>query len=233
MIRHTASLLAAFVLLVPAAQASIDRGPDFIEPGDTGSSRDTATDVKTEANGPVSTISGSLGGGGGFRGLGDFQDVYRIRISDPAAFQITLKNSAFDIPDAMLFLFNENGNPIMASNNSNPDNLDPILTNANNAFFDQSGIFYLAITSAPSEARVQLNNDESVALFNLLNNPFGTVGPAEGTADFEWTSDWTPANPENFGSYLMLLNGVSSVPAPAGLALLGLGLLGGRRRTRS
>tara|TARA_B100001059_G_C17724861_1_gene522835 strand:+ start:434 stop:1132 length:699 start_codon:yes stop_codon:yes gene_type:complete len=229
---HTIIALAAIALFVPAAHASIDRGPDFIEPGDTGSSRDTAKDVKTEAGGTISTISGSLGGGG-FRGQGDYQDVYRIRISDASAFKISLKNSSFDIPDAMLFLFNENGNPIMASNNTDPENLDPVLNNADNAFFNEAGIYYLAITSAPSEARVQLTNGESVALFNLVNNPFGTVGPAEGTGDFQWTSDWTAPDFDNFGSYLMLLDGVSSVPAPAGLALLGLGLLGGRRRRRS
>lgn len=229
---HTIAALAAIALIVPAAHASIDRGPDFIEPGDTGSSRDTAKDVKTEAGGTISTISGSLGGGG-LRGLGDFQDVYRIRISDPTAFKISLKNSSFDIPDAMLFLFNENGNPIMASNNSDPENLDPVLNNADNAFFNESGIYYLAITSAPSEALVQLQSGESIALFNLLNNPFGTVGPAEGTADFQWTSDWTTPDQENFGSYMMLLDGVSSVPAPAGLALLGIAIIGASRRRRS
>lgn len=229
---HTITALAAIALFVPAAHASIDRGPDFIEPGDTGSSRDTAKDVKTEAGGTVSTISGSLGGGG-LRGPGDFQDVYRIRISDPSAFKISLKNSSFDIPDAMLFLFNENGNPIMASNNSDPENLDPVLNNVDNAFFTDAGIYYLAITSAPSEARIELENGESIALFNLVNNPFGTVGPAEGTGDFEWTSEWTPPNPNNFGSYMMLLDGVTSVPSPAGLAVLGIGLFANRRRRRA
>ena len=132
-----------------------------------------------------------------------------------------------------MFLFNEAGNSIMASNNTSAENLDPILSNSDNAFFNESGIYYLAITSAPSEALVQLQSGESIALFNLLNNPFGTVGPAEGTADFQWTSDWTTPDQENFGSYMMLLDGVSSVPAPAGLALLGIAIIGASRRRRS
>ena len=85
----------------------------------------------------------------------------------------------------------------------------------------------------PSEAESELENGESIALFNLVNNPFGTVGPAEGTGDFEWTSEWTPPNPNNFGSYMMLLDGVTSVPAPAGLAVLGIGLFANRRRRRA
>jgi MYXO-CTERM domain-containing protein len=222
------------VLLAAVAQAST-YGPSFVEPGDAGSTRDTAADVKNaDGTGDINFISGELSGSNGFRsGAGDYQDVYRIFINNPSIFKIELLDVAFGVPDSMMFLFNEFGNPIMASNNADSQTLNPILNNQGNEFFNTPGVYYLAITSAPSEALVYLDN-QFISLFDLANNPFGVVGPAPNTGDFVWDDAWSEPDFGNFGSYMMSVDGVVSlpIPAPAALALLGLAGLAGRRRRR-
>ncbi len=236
MTRHLFAAVGCIVLTTSLATASTYRGPSYVEPGDAGSSRDDAANVKNPTGtGAVSSISGSLTGSGGLLAQdGDFQDVYRIFIKDPFMFKIQLSQSGTSIPDSMMFLFREDGKPVMASNNSGSDNLNPILDNNGGEFFDDAGIYYLAITSAPSQAQVEVD-DTLILLFNLTEFPFGTVGPSQGAEQFQWTDQWTTADPFNSGDYFMFVDGVASlpVPAPAGLAVLGLaGLIGRRRRRR-
>lgn len=235
MIRYLLPVAGVMFLAFSNVEGSTYRGPHFVEPDDAGSSRDTAQDVKTENGGAVQSMSGALTGSGGFRDVfGDFQDVYRINIADPGSFKIELQDSSFGIPDAMMFLFNESGNPIMASDNTSSENFNPILHNNEGQFFDQAGIYYLAITSAPSEAMFELGTDNFIPLFNLAENPFGTVGPAQGTEKFKWEDAWSPpTNPSNFGSYILNLDGVISIPGPGGLAMLAIAGLACRRRRRS
>ena len=231
------SILPGLFLMTPLAlastsAASVVRGPHFVEPGDAGSSRNTATDVKgSGSSGKVESLYGSLGGGGGVRDpfSGDYQDVYRINVADPNSFKVELEQISG--LDSMLFLFNEWGNPIMASANTSSQNFNPILDNADGSFFTESGIYYLAITSSPSEALTQVGGDSFVSLFNLAENPFGTVGPSENAYDLKWTDAWSTPAAGNSGAYYMLLDGVASIPTPASLALLVLAA-GHRSRRR-
>ena len=240
MFRHILSAVGCIVLTTSLATASTYRGPSYVEPGDdAGSSRDDAADVKNpNGTGQINSISGSLTGGGGLVNLdGDYQDVFRIFIKDPWAFKIQLGDMGTNIPDSMMFLFNEFGNPVMASDNTSSQNFNPILENLEGEFFNESGIYYLAITSAPSEALIDLGGGAVVPLFNLVEFPFGTVGPAPDAGQYQWTDGWSPpTDSNNTGDYFMYVDGVESlplVPGPAGLAVLGLaGIMGSRRRRR-
>ncbi|MEE2907076.1 MAG: MYXO-CTERM sorting domain-containing protein [Planctomycetota bacterium] len=237
MFRHILPAVGCVVLTASLATASTYRGPSFVEPGDAGNGRDDAVDVKNpDGTGSINSISGSLTGGGLLATDGDYQDVYRIFIKDPLLFKIQLSNEATNHPDSMMFLFDELGHPLMASDNTSSQNFNPILENQGGQFFNHTGVFYLAITSAPSEAQA-IQDGVLALLFNLGEFPFGTVGPLEGAQSAEWFDQWTPpTNPDHVGDYFMLVDGVESmpnVPSPAGLALLGLaGVLGGRRRRR-
>ena len=235
MTRHLFAAVGCLVFTASFAAAST-YGPSYIEPGDAGSSRDDAADVKNPTgSGTVSSISGSLSGNGGLLTQdGDFQDVFRIFVKDPFQFKIELSQMGTNVPDSMMFLFREDGRPVMASDNSGTDNFNPILDNNGGQFFDDVGIYYLAITSAPSQAQVEVD-ETLILLFNLTEFPFGTIAPAQNAEQFQWTDQWTTADPANSGVYFMFVDGVESlpVPGPASLALLGLaGLAGGRRRRR-
>lgn len=240
MTRHLFAAVGCLVFTASFAAASI-YGPsyiEYIEPGDAGSWRGDAADVmNSTGSGTVSSISGSLTGGGGLVNPdGDYQDVFRIYIKDPWAFKIQLGDMGTNIPDSMMFLFNEFGNPMMASDNTSSQNSNPTLENLEGEFFTESGIYYLAITSAPSEAVIDFGGGAALPLFNLVEFPFGTVGAAPDAGQYQWTDGWSPpTDSNNIGDYFMYVDGVESlpVPGPASLALLGLaGLAGGRRRRR-
>ncbi|MDG1837901.1 MAG: hypothetical protein P8I91_03765 [Phycisphaerales bacterium] len=213
-------------------------GPVFDEPpGGAGTSRDDATDVKTENGGQVGMITGSLTGTSGFVGGGsDYQDVYRIYIADPGVFRADtmMLDGADSLRDPMLFLFNEEGHAIIANNNIGNDQPQSGLVNDDgngSAFFTQPGIYYLAITSAVSEATAMIAN-ETVPLFEmgLSENQTGIIQPRSSWSQIPWTGWTQPTDYENFGHYEIALQGVVSLPAPGGLALLGLAVIGRRRR---
>lgn len=230
------------LVAVAFVTASATAGPIFDEPpgGDAGNSLTTATNVSTSSGtGDVGVVKGELKGGSGLvGGGGDFQDLYRIYIADPLHFSAQTFGLDGDgaLRDPMLYLFDETGHGIMAMNNVGNDNLHAKLVNDDgngNALFTQAGIYYLAITSAMSEATVLYGN-EILPLFQmgLPEHQFGQVIPHGGWAQSP-LDGWTPPTDyENVGLYEIGLNGVESmpVPAPAGLALLGIAALGRRRR---
>lgn len=214
-------------------------GPVFDEPpgGDAGTSRDDAKDVKTENGGTVGMITGSLTGTAGFVGsVYDYQDVYRIYIADPGVFraETMMLDGEDSLLDPMMFLFNESGFGIIANNNIGNDQPRSKLVNDDgngNAFFTEAGIYYLAITSAVSEATAMVGN-ETVPIFEmgLSENQSGIIQPRSNWAQIPWTGWTQPTDYENFGHYEIALHGVVSLPAPGGLALLGLAVIGTRRR---
>ena len=216
-------------------------GPVFDEPpgDDAGSSKDDATDVKSPTGGQVSLVRGSLDGSTGLLGgTGDWQDVYRIYITDPGIFRAETLGLNGDgaLRDSMLYLFDESGRGIMANNNINGDLLMSKLVNENNngePIFTAPGFYFLAVTSALSEPTVNLSGDKIVPLFEmgLQGNETGIVQPRSTWENLLWSDGWTDVTDyENFGLYEIALTGVGSVPAPGALALLALGFRARRRR---
>ncbi len=237
-----------FELIRPAAAMAVLAisglalaGPTFDEPpgGDAGTSRDDAKDVKTDSGqGPVGLISGSLTGTSTLTGYGDYQDVYRIYIADPTMFRAETYGdigSNNPLHNPMLYLFNEAGQGIMANDNEHQDTGMSKLVNedaSGQPIFTGAGIYYLAITSGPSEALTEIGNDP-VPIFGMgmPGNDVGLVLPRPEYGSFSWTG-WTNPDFENFGDYEIGLGGVMSlpIPAPGAIALIGLAAIRGRRR---
>jgi MYXO-CTERM domain-containing protein len=225
--------------MVAFAAASAVAGPVFDEPpgGDAGTTREDAKDVKASNGGSVGVITGSLTGSSGLMGgYGDYQDVYRIYIEDPMQFraETAYLGGGEALRDPMLFLFNEAGQGIIANNDVDDGVLGSKIHNdAGNGeyFFTEPGIYYLAITSALSEATAEVGGDP-LALFEmgLPSNQTGIIQPRETWSQYSWTAWTTPSDFSNFGTYEIMLNGVGSVPGPAGMAVLGLAAIGRRRR---
>ncbi|MDP7070941.1 MAG: hypothetical protein QF561_06295 [Phycisphaerales bacterium] len=230
---------AAVVLAISGLAAA---GPTFDEPpgGDAGTSREDAKDVKTDSGeGEVGVIRGSLTGTSALAGgYGDYQDVYRIYIADPTVFRAETFgdiNGTHPLSDPMLYLFNEAGQGIMANNNVHTQTGMSKLVNqdaSGQQIFTEAGIYYLAITSAPSEALADIGGD-LIPIFEmgLDGNDTGLVLPRADAAQYPWV-DWTFPNFENYGMYEIGLQGVESmpIPAPAAMALLGVAAMGSRRR---
>ena len=228
--------LTAFGLIGALATA----GPEFEEPtdGDAGNSLPTATSVSGSNGGQVGIIRGEIKGSqvGGL--VGDWQDLYRINIIDPLYFtaKTTPDLGEGDLMDPMLFLFNAEGVGIAAMNNQSTSNFSAEIRNDNGQgqpIFLDAGIYYLAITSAMSEALGNWNNEVGpIFEMGLPEHFIGQWGPG---GDFQHSAlnGWTPPTDENnFGRYEIILTGVGSVPAPGVVALLGLAGLGTRRRGR-
>src|SRR5437762_13677926 len=72
------------VAVIGALNVSVIAGPEWVEQGDAGSLPANAQTV-SGGGGTVQKISGALLGAG-LNGVGDFEDMYLIQITDPAAF---------------------------------------------------------------------------------------------------------------------------------------------------
>jgi MYXO-CTERM domain-containing protein len=172
---------------------------------------------------PLHTISGQLGGLG-VLGPGDFQDMYALQITDLIGFRATtdpsVDSNAFINFNSQLFLFDENGVPVAASDGFGPGAtltipsiVIPSLT---------VGLFYLAISGFDSDPV-----DSSSAL--LFPNVTGAVVPP---INFNPIADWTAGTIG--GDYTIVLEHAAFVPSPGAAALLLIvGVVGTWRRRRS
>jgi Bacterial pre-peptidase C-terminal domain len=216
-------LLPAVVLAVaPVAFAGPDWDSDFKQ--DAGSTIQTAQ--KVNVNGPVQTIAGRLTGLAFTLG-GDFQDVYEIAITDPGTFVIDLTGGGLNF-DACLWLFDENGNPLLGTNDANELTTAPKLTNTSNAgariTLTTPGVYFFSVSGIGSEPTQFGKPLWPSIVFSpgIVAGSFGSKGPWDGS----WSGDGA------IGEYTMTLQGVSGVPAPGAIALVGLAGLAGRSSRR-
>jgi hypothetical protein len=226
---HVLTGLSALCLVGSTALA----GPEWEEPtGDAGNTLGTAVSVSTETGGPVGVIKGKLdGNSGGGLGEGDFQDMFKIYIEHPNAFEILTVASG--LPDPMLFLFDKEGVGLAASNNSGGTFQSLLQAGDPDMPLQlEAGIYYLAITSALSEALGWAGGEEG-AIFGMSDPErlSGQWGPREGFSQSPLTGWSNPTDTSNYGGYEMLLQGVGSVvPAPGVLSVFAFGLVVRRRR---
>jgi PEP-CTERM motif len=201
------ALSICVVALLSAGQAA---AVTINEAGDSGETLATAQSIA----GPVASIVGNLttipGAGDSAPDVDDI-DLYRLFISDTAAFSVTVTSALSGDNDGQLFLFNSNG-ALAVENDDGPSGLVPELTAGILTGF-APGTYFLA--------------------YNVFNSdPAFTAGVLSGWNRF--------SNPVQGGAYTLTITGangqVAAVPEPAtwGMMLLGFGLAGfGLRRQKA
>jgi hypothetical protein len=142
-------------------------------------------------------------------------DLYRIRISDAAAFSATVHGDPLDFA---LFLFDEAGLGVFMSDD-NPSFPDPLLTGLPGAF--GTGVYYLAIAFALSNPV----DGSDTSIFEFTGSPVENVAAGTGAL-----AGWqlNPGFATSPFAYDILLTGAtnSDIPEPATLALLMAGGIG-------
>jgi len=225
------SLLAAtLVVCALSINQSALAGPDWVEDGDAGNQLNTAQPI-IGIGGQVQRIFGRLNGSSG-NALGlpdDFDDMYQIVISDPSIFRITTRETSTNFQTS-LWLFDEFGRALLG-NILAPTPVSGILfgseiqnfaTDETDITINNPGIYYICVSSA---SRLPVGDGGPMFFFQ---DQFEVSGPdGEGGGDQNlagWSGEGTD------GDYEMILEGVSDVPAPGALALLGIGMLARTRR---
>ncbi len=210
-------------------------GPDWDEGahGDAGSTASTAQVITTA--GTVNTVRGSLTAN--LLG-GDYQDMYVIYVASPTSFSVSTltADGGSATFNPMLYAFRYEGFGETAHASAMLGNniamagvvgarLGPIANDNSGVRLTEAGYYAIAISGFSSRP----TNAFGESLFG--SNIFGAgnlVGPADGLNNLGlagWDSDGQT------GEYLLHLSGITGVPAPGAIALLGLaGLISRRRR---
>ena len=168
---------------------------------DAGELVSTAQDT-TGMGALLDSISGTLINLGTMADPVDDVDLYKILITNPAAFSVTVSASLSVDNDAQLFLFDDAGSQVLFDDDVDfPDNLLPQFNPGD--LSGPAGEYFLA--------------------FNL----WATAPDTVGNLDTGWDHD---PGPFQTGPYTLSLTGVetagAAVPEPSTLALLSLGLAG-------
>lgn len=178
------------------------------EVDDAGQSVSTAQ--STIGTGPLEYIDGELL-------TGSDVDIYRIRITDASAFYVD-SGASFD---AQLFLFSATGIAVTMAD----DNAGGGGAVLHGGFVPGVGEYLLAISA--------YNADPLDASNNLIWNdtPRNLERAPDGPSTSDLLDHWNNAGPTDGGKYKMYLKGVTFVPSPGAISLLGFaGALAARRR---
>lgn len=220
---NTARTLSGVLSLFVASAALA--GPDWVERGDAGATVATAQRVVGE--GQLHSIAGETSAG---FGEPDFEDMYLIRITDPATFKLTVVNANFD---ASLWLFNvsqaNEAFGLLGNLSADGEGWNPVLssqsTDGSGASVNSPGIYAFAVSG---QGRTPVSNHGSIFAFETLGEMSGADGQGGLLPHIGWTGVGAT------GSYTILVDGATFVETPTpgvlavgGLAVAGLGL---RRR---
>ncbi len=206
------TLMTAGLVLAVAGVASAQT---WGEMGDAGQDGIGAAQT-TVGSGSLSSITGLLTSGADV-------DLYEIRITDIAGFTAsTIGGASFD---TQLFLFAADGSGI--TENDDSGGLQSLI-NSDGLIGSGSGVgnYFLAVSRFNADPR----DAGGVALFGFGTWPGSGDQrmPTSTAALAQWTTSGSAA-----GDYRIELTGAEyAVPAPASLALLGLGGLAAARRRR-
>ncbi|MBL9150784.1 MAG: hypothetical protein JNM94_19015 [Phycisphaerae bacterium] len=201
------SLVLAGLVVTSGAIA----GPTFEEVPDAGSTPGTAQPTGGPSGAPMARIRGELTA---TADAVDFEDVYVICITDPAAFKATVNAPGTDF-DTRLSLFTLNGFGLL-SNDNDPFNfpttsshLQQPATDATGQTIPGPGLYLLAISSKankPGSVGGLIFNDASINGTEIS----GPDGPGGGQP----LAGWTQADGTVGGKYVIDLEGVKFLDLP-------------------
>lgn len=219
---------AAVAPLLVLASASASVGPNWDKDleEDAGANTLTAQPITVST---LTTITGKIAGDTS-DGPTDFQDVYRILVSDPGTFLVDLTNApggGSATFDTCLYLFDEAGFARLANNDAEPGQTGSLLRNlandGSNYRLTEPGVYFLVVCGFPSQP---VRNGEFV--FNQAFLQPGVI--ATGIGNAPWTLGWN--QPGATGDYSIRVTGMTGVPSPGAVLPLALAGLIGRRRRR-
>lgn len=172
--------------------------------------------------GPLLEIRGELTGG--LRGFQtDFEDVYCILITDPAAFSAsTIGGANFD---TQLWLFDSAGFGIVFNDNAvtpNGEVNQSRISNDQLQWFTEPGFYTLAISGYNTDAATGVNSPI------WLDTPRNTQRAPDGPGAAGQLSAWNPGPDLNdeFGVYTIFLTGCEfCIPSPGAGWVIAAGLL--------
>ncbi|MBX7106946.1 MAG: DVUA0089 family protein, partial [Gemmataceae bacterium] len=200
----------ALSILLDAGTAGIAwAGPTFEEVPDAGSTPATAQPVT--GSGSTGRIKGELTA---TADTTDFEDMYLICISDPAAFSATVDPMSTNF-DTQLWLFKLDGTGLLGNDNNAAafptvfSRLLPNATDGSGASLVTPGLYLLAITSKankPASANGLIFNDPTIAGIEITG-PDG----AGGGLPFQ---QWTQGEGTTGGTYAIDLTGVKPFEVP-------------------
>jgi len=221
-------------------------GPDWVEDGDAGSSLDSAQPVVLAGGGQVRRIIGTLMGAPGVAGdiSPDYEDIYQIYISEPTKLLISTAEEYGGAANfqTSLWLFDAAGFAQLANVYSPQgpfgeggsagqilgSTLFNFATDDTGFVVSKPGVYYLAITGVPNHPLASGPTEgQDMFTFDQFDEISGPDGPA---ANFPFIKWWQGEG--ETGSYDIIVEGVTGLPAPGALALLGLGELTALRRRR-
>lgn len=184
--------------------------PIHTETGDAGQTIGTAQLADGGGTpGPITSIVGSLGNGNDV-------DIYKIYIANPASFSAFVQATA-DLPDPQLFLFRPDGTGVYA--NDDTSDLSALLPAGDPNSPTTAGYYYLAITSYDNDPQDSI----PTLIFNSVpfTGVFGPTNPAAVLAGF------SGGGYDDGGAYTIVLTGVTHLPEPLSVFVLGIAGLAG------
>jgi len=230
--------------VIGALNVSVIAGPEWVEQGDAGSLPANAQSVNG-GGGTLQKISGAILGAG-LNGAGDFEDMYLIQITDPAAFSATTTfvgggDAQFD---TQLWLLKVDGLGLLGNDDTliygppgfsdgkvvSGSTLGPMATDGTRQTIPGAGLYLLAISG-----KFDVPNSQGGHIFSFANSIeiSGPDGPGGTQPIINWQNVGLEDGSQfgSTGTYTISLTGSATVPAPSGLAALAaLGCFGRRRR---
>lgn len=207
-----------------AMSSSAFAGPDWQEQGDAGKGISDAQ--ITRGTSQIHSISGSFSEG---FGLPDYEDVYLIRVLNPATFRIEVTSSVGTVG---LFMFNVTlggeGFGLLGSvqpPDAQANALTPLSNDGSQAQLSNPGIYAIAIT-VPGWWPVSRTG-------NIFSFDGPEISGPDGPGATNPLENWA-GQPGPVGEYGIELTGCGfvEVPAPGAALILGAGLVGMSRRRR-
>lgn len=212
-----------------------ERGLEFGDTGGADAGSFLTSAQTTTGSGSLNFLEGRLSMGGALLDeTPDFEDMYRIAVSTPGSFSVTVTSSPFAVA---LYLFRIVDGQAVGMLGTEGGFLTSSSTDGSEIEVTEPGIYVLAVTFV---GNVPTSGGESIFLFGegpgAMQGATSSIGGVFGATNGGPHDGWSGDAPEDLGDYILQFQGAALVPGvgplSGALAMLGMGALASARRRR-